>query len=76
MRTPTPYTNKFARSLACSSAGSGSLCSNKLPTAQKRQKLTAFVLKHPTVVGQTISHGCDPGFDLHSNASTAALKSP
>lgn len=76
MRTPTPYTNKFSRSLACSSAGSGRLYSNKHPTAQKRQKLTAFVLKHPTDVSQTISHGCHPALDLHSNASTAALKSP
>lgn len=76
MRTPTPYTNKFARSLACSSAGSGKLCSNKHQTAQKRQKLPAFVLKHPTVVSQTISHGCHPAFNLHSNASAAALKSP
>jgi hypothetical protein len=76
MRTPTPYTNKSARSLACSSAGSGKLYSNKHPTAQKRQKLTAFVLKTQTGLSQTISHGCHPAFDLHSNTPTAALKSP
>ncbi len=76
MRIPTPQANKCARSLACSSAGSGRLYANKQPTAQPRQHLTAFVLKKPTVVSQSIGHPCHQAADSHAAASPAARKSP
>jgi hypothetical protein len=76
MTMPKPQANKFARFLHRSSAGAGRIYSRSQPTAQLRQQLKSTAVKNPAVASRISIHRRPRVVDLHSTASTAALKSP